>query len=526
MDPMESSASETSSETSPKTPSAASVQAPDLINWELAASTAARLTPAGPVLGSAEIGAAVENLRLMADISVPHVHHITGLDAARDLRDSEVLVVDRASWAKANTQSFAVMLKPAMGKLLEGRGSLSPGAAGVSAAITGSQLGAILAFLSSKVLGQYDPFSALAENSTAPASGRLLLVAPNIISVERELKVEPADFRLWVCLHEQTHRVQFAAAPWLRHHMLQEIENLSGLLLGNVDSLMERASAAAKSLKDRAAPGAAPGRGAILDLLQNPEEKAALSRLTALMSLLEGHANVVMDAVDASIVPSVKTIRQRFNDRGQDRGMIEKFIRNLLGLDAKMRQYSDGAKFVREVVAAAGMEGFNRVWESAGPPPQRTRDPRLQALARPDGPLAAMTAPDGAGSTSISSGRRRPGRLAPVVGTARKMLQDALAAAGYPDRVLVACSGGPDSLALAAVAAYFARRGHVDGHPVSVGAVVVDHQLQPGSAGVAATTARTLEELGLSPVTDPDCRRRLHRRGPRGRRPGRPPCGP
>jgi len=112
-----------------------------------------------------------------------------------------------------------------------------------------------------------------------------------------------------------------------------------------------------------------------------------------------------------------------------------------------------------------------------------------------------MTAPDGAGSTSISSGRRRPGRLAPVVGTARKMLQDALAAAGYPDRVLVACSGGPDSLALAAVAAYFGRRGHVDGHPVSVGAVVVDHQLQPGSAGVAATTARTLEELGLSPVT-------------------------
>jgi tRNA(Ile)-lysidine synthase len=112
-----------------------------------------------------------------------------------------------------------------------------------------------------------------------------------------------------------------------------------------------------------------------------------------------------------------------------------------------------------------------------------------------------MTAPDGAGSTSISSGRRRPGRLSPVVGTARKMLQDALAAAGYPDRVLVACSGGPDSLALAAVAAYFGRRGHVDGRPVSVGAVVVDHQLQPGSAGVAATTARTLEELGLSPVT-------------------------
>lgn len=355
---MESSSRATSAETS--------AQAQALINWEMAASTAARLTPAGPSLGSAEIGAAVENLRLMADISVPHVHDITGLEAARDLRDSSVLVVDRASWAKANTQSFAVMLQPAIEKMLASRrGSVSPGAASVSGAITGSQLGAILAFLSSKVLGQYDPFAALAPNSTAPAAGRLLLVAPNIISVERELNVAPEDFRLWVCLHEQTHRVQFAAAPWLRHHMLDQIESLSEHLLGNVDSIMERAAAAAKSLKDRTVPGSAPGRGAILDLLQDPEERAAISHLTAVMSLLEGHANVVMDAVDASIVPSVKTIRQRFNARGKDRGAVEKFIRSLLGLDAKMRQYSDGSKFVRAVVDTVGMEGFNRVWESA-----------------------------------------------------------------------------------------------------------------------------------------------------------------
>ena len=354
MDVMESSAGEST------------VPAQALINWELAASTAARLAPAGPSLGSSEIGSAVENLRFMADVSVPHVHDITGLEAARDLRDSSVLVVDRASWSRANTQSFAVMLKPAIEKLLESRrATLTPGAAAVSGAITGSQLGAILAFLSSKVLGQYDPFSALAEDSNAPAGGRLLLVAPNIIAVERELNVTPEDFRLWVCLHEQTHRVQFAAAPWLRHHMLTQIDDLSGHLLGNVDSLMERATAAARSLKDRSASGTTPGRGVILDLLQDPEEKAAISHLTAVMSLLEGHANVVMDAVDASIVPSVKTIRQRFNDRGKDRGIVEKFIRNLLGLDAKMRQYTDGAKFVRAVVDVAGMEGFNRVWETA-----------------------------------------------------------------------------------------------------------------------------------------------------------------
>src|SRR6478735_1515702 len=118
-----------SRETSAQAPTPASAQAQALINWELAASTAARLTPPGPVLGSAEIGAAVESLRLAADISVPHVHDITGLEAAKDLRDSSVLVVDRASWAKANTQSFAVMLQPAMEKLLEDRrSSFNPGA--------------------------------------------------------------------------------------------------------------------------------------------------------------------------------------------------------------------------------------------------------------------------------------------------------------------------------------------------------------------------------------------------------------
>lgn len=116
------------------------------------------------------------------------------------------------------------------------------------------------------------------------------------------------------------------------------------------------------------------------------------------------------------------------------------------------------------------------------------------------GASTAAPTPASDGGSPARTGRRRPGRLAPVLGTARKMLQEALSQAGYPERILVACSGGPDSLALAAVAAYFARRGHVDGHPVAVGAVVVDHQLQPGSAEVAARTAETLGELGLSPV--------------------------
>ncbi|GHG52509.1 hypothetical protein GCM10012320_22750 [Sinomonas cellulolyticus] len=357
----------------------ASQMAGRLINWELAASTAARLAPPGPSLSAGEAEEAVASLRRQADASVDHVHRITGLSAAEDLRDSQLLIVDRASWAKANAQGFEVMMGPVLSKLVEKKASeLTPAAARVGGAITGAQLGAILAYLASRVLGQYEPFAAMAPGSTLPPAGRLLLVAPNIVHVERELHVDPEDFRLWVCLHEQTHRVQFAAAPWLRGHMIEQISHLSESLVGNMDSLMERATAAAKSLRDRTG-GAAdlPSKGAILDLLQDPEEKAAISHLTAVMSLLEGHANVVMDAIDASVVPSVKTIRQRFQARNENRGPLEMFVRRLLGIEAKMRQYTDGQKFVRHVVDAVGMEGFNRVWESADhlPSEEEIHDP-------------------------------------------------------------------------------------------------------------------------------------------------------
>ncbi|WP_442212587.1 zinc-dependent metalloprotease [Specibacter sp. RAF43] len=354
------------------TPSSPETPGGSLVNWELAARTAAGLAAAGPMLSGPEIGSAVENLRTMAEKSVPYVHDISKLEAARDLRDSEVLVVDRASWAKANTQSFAVMMDPIMSALAAKQAAAGKSVAAVSGTVTGAQLGAALAFLSSKVLGQYDPFSALAPaGPAAPAAsgGRLLLVAPNIITVERELKVDPADFRLWVCLHEQTHRVQFAAAPWLRHHMLAEIEKLGELLVGDSDKLGERLAQTVKQLAGKRSAGdrdaSVPSRGGVLDLLADPAQKAALSHVTAVMSLLEGHANVVMDGVDTRIVPTVRTIRQRFNNRGKDRGLLEKFIRNLLGLDAKMRQYSDGAKFVRDVVEIAGLDGFNTVWTRA-----------------------------------------------------------------------------------------------------------------------------------------------------------------
>ena len=350
-----------------RSPSPSASAVPSLVNWDLAASTAAAMVAPGPKMSAREIRDAVADLRAAADKSVEHVHRITGLVAARDLRDSDVLIVDRASWARANSQSFSVLMGPALEHLAQTRPEqLEAANTALGGTVTGTQLGAVLAFLSSKVLGQYDPFAAL--GGVGKPGGRLLLVAPNIITLERELNVEPADFRLWVCLHEQTHRVQFAAAPWLREHMLGEISQLSNGMMDKASTLSERLGSAVKALTSNArdsreADGVPRKPVDLLSLLQDPEDKERLSHLTAVMSLLEGHANVVMDAVDAGIVPSVKTIRQRFNNRGAKRGWIDRFFRQIMGLDAKMRQYDDGARFVRAVTARVGMEGFNRVWE-------------------------------------------------------------------------------------------------------------------------------------------------------------------
>ncbi|MCT1606990.1 zinc-dependent metalloprotease [Nesterenkonia massiliensis] len=348
-----------------------------LINWELAASTAARLAPPGPRLTRGEAAAEVQALREAATEAVGHVHQITGLHAARGLGEdtSDVLIVDRAGWSAANAESFRQMLAPALKAAVEKKPELAKeGSTGqvVGSAVTGAELGAVLAFLSANVLGQFEPFH----------QQRLLLVAPNVVDIATQLNVDRADFRLWVCLHEQTHRVQFAAAPWLAEHLQEQITQLSTNTMGQADSLPQKLAEAAKQFKaelkggkdtghdgasaDPSAGGASSTRprNRLLEAIQSPEDRAVMSHLTAVMSLLEGHANVVMDAVDASIVPSVKTIRRRFNDRGRRRSPLERAVRKLLQLDMKAAQYRDGQKFVSHIVDAVGMEAFNTIWEA------------------------------------------------------------------------------------------------------------------------------------------------------------------
>ncbi|WP_165989961.1 zinc-dependent metalloprotease [Streptomyces sp. YIM 98790] len=347
----------------------------ELVDWNLAVSTAARITRPGPEVTRDQARDVVAELRRHAAASQEHVREFTTMHSTGP--DTPVLVVDRPGWIKANVAGFRELLRPMLRKARERRAATPGGTALglVGSKVTGVEVGMLMSFLSSRVLGQYETFApATPALPGAPdGGGRLLLVAPNIVHVERELDVDPHDFRLWVCLHEETHRTQFAAVPWLRDHLEGEIQAF--LAEADVDpaTLMERFRQAVQSLSGRdeqrngteQPPPAPAGRSSLVDLVQTPRQREILDRLTAVMSLLEGHADYVMDGVGPQVVPTVAEIREKFTRRRQTgAGRLDRALRRVLGMDAKLRQYQEGERFVRAVVEEAGMSGFNKVWTS------------------------------------------------------------------------------------------------------------------------------------------------------------------
>jgi len=315
-------------------------------------------------------------------------------------------VVDRPGWIKANVGGFRVVLEPLAEQLAE-RANVRPSAGSVvgtvGSRVTGVQAGLILAYLSSRVLGQYELFlppdeggapangasgtadsangassangapAASPVNGTATAGpgagvGRLTLVAPNIVMVERELGVDPHDFRRWVCLHEETHRVQFTSVPWLRGYVQGMMTEF--LLASDLDAgaILERLRSAATAVA-----GAVRGTEgeSLVEAMQTPAQRALLDKLTAVMTLVEGHGDYVMDAVGPQVVPSVADIREKFSQRRGTAGRMEQILRRILGIDLKMKQYEQGSVFVSTVVAEAGMAGFNKVWTSPETLPTR-----------------------------------------------------------------------------------------------------------------------------------------------------------
>ncbi|GIG41523.1 zinc-dependent metalloprotease [Cellulomonas phragmiteti] len=334
--------------------------APGPVDWRAAARLAGRVAAPGPVADRATLVDLVADLRAAATVAARHVVGATGMTPA-DGRDpaaiSRVVVVDRPRWAAANAEMFAVMAAP-LATRRDGTPVEVPDAARLAAA---AQVGGVLALLSGKVIGQYDPFTA------APGQpGRLLLVAPNVLATQRQLGVDGRDFRLWVALHEQTHALQFAAAPWLADHLRAR----SAELLADLADLApgaEHERPALPRLDDvlgAVVRAVTDGDGGVLSLLTD-RQREVFDEVGAVMSLLEGHADVMMDEVGPTVVPTVRAIRRAF-ERRRDAAAhakgLDRLVRRLLGMDLKLAQYRDGAAFVRAVRGRVGLDGLNAVW--------------------------------------------------------------------------------------------------------------------------------------------------------------------
>jgi coenzyme F420 biosynthesis associated uncharacterized protein len=318
------------------------------VDWRFAATVGARLARPGPPATDYTRRQVIADLAEFSRVAEGPVRDVTGLRCDRPV--AEARVVDRAEWIRAASDSMCAMTG----------GSDSPGSA-VAGRLAGAQTGAVLAFVSTGILGQYDPFS-------GDDGGCLLLVYPNVISVERQLRLVPKDFRLWVCLHEVTHRVQFTANPWMAHYMSRALAVITSDGGEDVGRVLGRL---AEFVKDRrhGTGGAGAGSDGIIGLLravQSEPQRAALDRLLVLGTLLEGHADHVMDAVGPAVVPSVQLIRRRFDDRRhRKQPPLQRVLRALLGVDAKLSQYTRGKAFVDHVVGRVGMARFNAVWTGA-----------------------------------------------------------------------------------------------------------------------------------------------------------------
>jgi coenzyme F420 biosynthesis associated uncharacterized protein len=281
---------------------------------------------------------------------------------------AQAQVVDRSEWVRANLVSFRRLLEPALVKLdaPSGTGPI----AGATRAATGAQLGLVLGWMATRVLGQYDLLFA----EGADTGGMVSYVGPNIVALERRHAFPPRQFRMWIALHEVTHRCQFTGVPWLRAHFLSLVDQgLSGMPTDprRLAEALRRAGHAVRA-------GRNPLEDAgMLGLVAPPEQLEVIGRIQAMMSLLEGHGDVTMDRVGGEDVPDSAWFSRVLRERRKSAGPLARILMQLVGLEAKMRQYEQGERFIAAVEDSGGEALLAEVWKTPEnlPSMEEIRDP-------------------------------------------------------------------------------------------------------------------------------------------------------
>src|SRR3954469_1529018 len=344
-----------------------------MVDWSLARQLARFAAGAGsspPPLGR-------DDLPALVDDAQSALREYTRLEPVDPIPPPEL--VGRPEWAEVNVESLANLIGPVADRLggrLQGTGPFAGALRAAAGATVAAGCGLVLGYMSQRVLGQYE--LSLLEPERPP---RLLFVEPNLARAVRDLEIDADSFLRWIVLHEVTHVLQFAGVPWLRDHM----GSLMREYLATVEVRIERGAAGGlPSMPDMRALVERFREGGLVALVQTREQRDIFDRIQAVMSVIEGYSEHVMDAVGEKVLPAYEGLREAMERRRRSRSAPERVLQRMLGLDLKMRQYEQGKRFCDAVASRHGVAMLNRVWES----PEAL--PTLAELDDPEGWVARV----------------------------------------------------------------------------------------------------------------------------------------
>ena len=344
--------------------------ATDPVDWEVAKNVAYRTAGRDPYQAAHYRHGLEEDFDRCTAQAEELVAQCTGL---RSLSGSaRGRVTDRKGWIDANLASFQRLLRPIVTKLGDqvDHGTMR----GLGGRIAGAELGVMLGWMSKRVLGQYDLL--VIEDENPDEQDVVYYVAPNVLSLERRYAFPPGEFRLWLALHEVTHRAQFTGVPWMRQHFLGLVEST----MDSIDPDPKRiAEAVSRLLQARRRGEDVMGQGGVMGLFASEQQLVVINEIAGLMSLLEGHGDVTMDRAGLGLVPSAPRFARVLRNRRQNVRGFARVFQRLSGLEAKMKQYAEGEHFIAEVEKHGGSDLLDRAWAEPANVPSiaEIRNPEL-----------------------------------------------------------------------------------------------------------------------------------------------------
>jgi coenzyme F420 biosynthesis associated uncharacterized protein len=353
---------------------------PDPVDWPTA-QRVARLVAGRDQISSSYLGASLaRDFEAVTTEAEDLVADFTGLRAPGR---AHAAVLDRGGWVDANISSMRQMLAPLTERLGE-RLALSP-VAPIGRKVAGAEVGSLLGYLAQRVLGQYDllvPESDTPSGSGAADTDAVYYVGPNILGLEKRFAFRPLDFRRWIAIHEVTHRAQFTGVPWMKDYFLSLVQGSMAIVDPDPAVLLRAIGRAADALRAGKNP---LDEGGLVGLFASTEQQEILGRVQALMSLLEGHGNYVMNELGERHVQGADRMARVLHTRRQQKGIAGQ-IQKLLGIEMKMRQYEVGERFVRGVETAAGIAALDAAWRDP------SSLPTVPELEDPEAWLARVSA--------------------------------------------------------------------------------------------------------------------------------------